>query len=571
MNDLVILLILIPFTASFISLLDRYLPHLCIAKVTSLGGVSLCLIFLTVLFLAVFGGKVIDYPLGGWTEPIGISLYMDGLAWITSLIGMLITLLSLVFAGGEGKYQYKFYFFFLILLGGMEGVILTGDLFNMFVFFEILSIASYILIAHSQKEKSIMASFNYLLISSLGMGFFLLGIALLYQQTGILSLREIAHLASKIGKDSPVFTLSLICLVVGIGVKAAFIPLHTWLPDAHAYAPHPVSAILSGVMIKVSFLSVWRILKFLPAPYLQQILMWIGGFTAFLAIIWAVAQIDSKKLLAYSSISQMGFIIASFGVATSLSLVASFYHILNHSLFKSLLFLSVGVVIYITGKRDIDKMAGLGKKMPLVGIGFLIGALSISGIPPFNGYVSKSFISLSLKGHPLIHSLIFLASVGTVASFIKLSRIFRGRGTEDGSTENRYKNEKNVNRSCNFSPIDHLKVVPRGMLIPVVVLSILCLGTGIFPTMIGGAISKLLLGHNLDSSLPVYSTAELANSILILGLGLAVYLLTTSSKGRRTLKYIRSLRPGLNNSLLLIAVGFLLLVVISWMMEKGLP
>jgi len=567
MNDLIILLIIVPFVASFVSLLGRYFLHLCIVEVTSLGAVCLCLAFLTVLFPTIWEGKVIDYSVGGWVEPVGISLYMDGLAWVTSLIGMLIALFSLLFARGEGKYEYNFYFFFSILLGGMEGIILTGDVFNMFVFFEILSIATYILIAYPQKEKSIIASFNYLLISSLGMGFFLLGIVLLYQQTGVLSFREIARLVTEIGRDSPLLTLSLIFLVVGIGVKAAFIPLHTWLPDAHAYAPHPVSAILSGVMIKVSFLAVWRILKLLQAPHLQQILMWVGGFTAFLAIIWAMAQNDSKKLLAYSSISQMGFIIASFGAATSLSLAASFYHILSHSLFKSLLFLSVGVAIYATGTRDIDEMAGLGKKMPLVGIGFLVGALSVSGVPPFNGYVSKSFISTSLKGHPFVHFLIFLASVATVASFTKLSRIFRGRGTKEDTIGNSHKDEKNLSSNYISARMDHMKVVSRGMLIPLIVLSLLCLITGICPRTLAGAISHLLLGKGLKPALLVYSPSQLANSVFILGSGLVLYLVATSSKGKKVLTYLRSLRFGLNNSLLLIVVGFIILVIINWMMR----
>jgi multicomponent Na+:H+ antiporter subunit D len=569
MNDLVVLLIVIPFIASLVSLLDRYFLRLRMAQVSSIGAVCLCLIFLAILSPTLWGGEVVYYPVGGWPEPIGISLCMDGLAWITSLIGMLIALLCLVFAGGEGKYQSKFYFSFLILLGGMEGVILTGDLFNMFVFFEILSIASYILIAYQQKEKSIMASLNYLLIGSLGMGFFLLGIALLYQQTGVLSLREIARLGSRIERDSTMFTISLVSLVVGIGIKAAFMPLHTWLPDAHAYAPHPVSAILSGVMIKVSFLAIWRILRLLQGYNLQQVFMWIGGLTAFLAVVWAIAQNDSKKILAYHSISQMGYIIASFGAATSFSLAASFYHTLSHSLFKSLLFLSVGAVIYITGRREIDEMAGLGKKMPLVWISFLIGALSISGIPPFNGYVSKSFISASLKGYPFVHSLIFLASVGTVASFIKLSRIFRASESKEGSSEARYRNDKDANSHSVMVHIDHLKAVPRRMLIPLVVLSILCLITGIYPYTIGGAISKLLLGKGLSSTLLVYSPSQLANTMFVLGPGLVVHLLTTSSKGKRTLGYIRSLNLGLNNCLLLIAVGFLLLVIMSWITVKG--
>jgi len=560
MNNLVIFLILIPLVASSFSLLNRYFPRLRIAEAASFGALILCLIFLGLLFQPLLKQKVINYPVGGWQEPLGINLYMDGLAWGSSLMGMTIALLALIFAWGEKKYRYNFYFFFLILIAGMEGVILTGDLFNMFVFFEILSIASYILIAYSRERKSILASFNYLLISSLGMGFFLLAIFLLYQQTGILSLREIAYLQLQTKGNLPVFNLAIISLIVGIGVKAAFIPLHTWLPDAHAFAPHPVSAILSGVMIKVSFLSIWRILRLFQAIKTQQIFLWIGAITAFMAVIWAIAQDDSKKLLAYHSISQMGFIIASFGVATSLSLAASFYHLLNHSLFKSLLFLSIGCVICSMEERDIQKLSGLGRKMPFVFLAFMVGALSICGIPPFNGYVSKNLISLSLKEHPLAYYLIFLASIGTVASFTKLSQIFR---KDRAKRKNQGKEEASASRL-------HQKKLSRGMLIPLGILSILCILTGILPHLWTAAISKLITGEELRLIPVVYSLSSLTNSVFILGLGFALYLGIRSSLGQRILKYIRGLKLGLNNSLFLLVGGFLFLIFLGWIMEKGL-
>jgi len=552
MNNPVIFLIIIPFAASFLVLLDGYLLGLNRSATIAFVAICTCLTLLTIISPLILQGKTINYPVGGWKEPVGINIYMDGLAWIASLIGTLITLLALIFSIGERKYDYKFYFLFLVLLGGMEGIILTGDIFNMFVFFEIVSVASYILIAYPKKERSIMASFNYLLISSLGMGFFLLGIALLYQQTGILSLREIAQARDGVNVNSTLFILTITSLTAGIGVKAAFIPLHTWLPNAHAFAPHPVSAILSGVIIKVSFLAIWRILRLLDIFYLQHAFIWIGAVTAFLAVILAIAQSDCKKLLAYSSISQMGFIIASFGVATSFSLTASLYHILNHSIFKSLLFLSVGAVIYTTGKRKVNDLAGLGKKIPFAKIGFLIGALSICGIPPFNGYASKALIFSSLKAYPFVRLLIFLASVGTVTSFIKLSRVFRGG---EKSFSSRKENRKKV---------------PHEMLIPLAVLSTLCVITGIWPHLTTKVISRLLFRENLKYSLSFYSPSKLGSSALALGSGLLLYLFIKSSEGEKTLYLIRKLRISLNNSLLLVIVGFILMVIIS-LMIKNLP
>lgn len=551
MSNLVILLIVIPFLASFFVLLDRYLLNFYIADLISIIAISLCLFFLVLLYPSMIDGKIISYLVGGWKEPVGIALYMNGFAWVTSFIGVVICLLILIYARDNRNYTYDFYFLFLILIGGMQGVILTQDLFNMFVFFEILSIASYILIAYSKKSKSVIAGFNYLLISSLGMGFFLLGIVLFYGQTGVLSLREGAHLIDELGRGSRIFVLSLLLICVGIGIKAAFVPLHTWLPDAHAFAPHPVSAVLSAVMIKISFLAIWRILRIFQATHLQHILLWIGGITALVGIIWAIAQSDAKKLLAYSSISQMGFIIASFGVATSVSLTASFYHILSHSLFKSLLFLSIGVVIYTTGKRNIYELSGLGRKMPFVGMSFFIGAFSICGIPPFNGYVSKTLISISMKNFPFVYLLLFLASVGTVSSFSKLSGIFTGR---------------EISKDSNSQSKKLSRKISGGILTSLTVLSVLCLVTGIFYQSGIRLVSRLILGEKIRYPVFIYSSSHLGGSGFVVLLGLVVYFFISTSRGKKVLRYIEKIKLGLNDSLLLVVVGFLIFVALSWIM-----
>lgn len=538
MNNILILLIALPLLCSFLVLLASFISRSSLAKIFSLGGVSLSLALLFLIAPAIFSGGTFSYSVGGWKGPLGIALYMDGLAWSISLIGTIIALLALVYAGGERDYHPRFYFFFLLLLVGMQGVILTDDIFNMFVFFEILSISTYVLIAYFQTARAIRASFNYLLLSSLGIAFFLLGIGLIYQAGGVLSLEGMREVAIHLQKNSPsMFNLAVVCLVVGIGIKAAFIPLHTWLPNAHAYAPTPVSALLSAVMIKVSFLAIWRIIGIFQAPAFQYLLIWVGAFTAFLAVIWALAQTDIKKIIAYSSISQMGFIVASFGVASSLSLTASFFHIINHSLFKSLLFLSAGLVIYSTGIRDVSKLSGLGRKMPLGFFAFLVGSLSISGIPPFNGFASKSLISLSLKNYPLAAFLILLASIGTVASFSKLMRIFVGSSTGD-----------------------RIKKTPVSMTLPLLILCAFSLALGILPSWGAEGISRLILPGSFFWP-RVYTLWQVATSLLILAVGVIFYLFTLTSYGKRIFGYIRQMRLGLNNSLLLLIISLILFVV----------
>ena len=539
MSNLLILLIVVPFFSSFLVLLVNLISRPSLSKIFSLGGVFLSLSLLFPLAPIMFSGSTLSYSVGGWKSPLGIALYMDGLAWLTSLIGVIIALLALIYASTERNYHPRFYFFFLLLLAGMQGVILADDIFNMFVFFEILSVATYILVAYFQTARAIKASFNYLLLSSLGIIFFLLGIGLLYQAGGVLNMEGIREIAIHLKKISPsMFSLSIVCLVVGIGIKAAFIPLHTWLPNAHAYAPTPVSALLSAVMIKVSFLAIWRIINIFQASAFQYLFIWIGAFTAFLAAIWALAQTDIKKIIAYSSISQMGFIIVAFGVASSLSLTASFFHLLNHSFFKSLLFLSVGLVIYATGIRDVSKLSGLLRKIPLGFTACLVGSLSISGIPPFNGFASKSLISFSLKDYPFPAFLIFLASLGTVASFTKLMRIFGGR-------TKKYK----------------IKKIPLSMIFPLFVLCGFCVLLGIFPFWTASGISRLVLSKELPFWPKPYTFSQIASSFLILALGILFYLFTLTSPGKKAFNYIRQIRLGLNNSLLLVIISLMVFVI----------
>ncbi|MEA1963588.1 MAG: proton-conducting transporter membrane subunit [Candidatus Aerophobetes bacterium] len=548
MNNIPLFLIIIPlFAACLILLINFFKPHPGLTQLISLSSIIISLIILGFSTIHILIEKqTLIYNLGGWEELVGISLHLDGLAWFSSSSGAIIALFSLVYSLKEKIYQYKFYFFFSILVTGMQGVVLTHDIFNMFVFFEILSIASYILIAYSQEGKAIKASFHYLIISSLGASLFLLGIGLIYQGCGSLSLTQIGKTFSiERGIPSSMFQLTISLIVVGIGIRAAFIPLHLWLPDAHGYAPTPVSALLSGITIKISFLAIWRIISILEAINSQHFFLWIGSLTALIPVIWALSQTDIKKLLAYHSISQMGFIIVSFGIGSALSLTGSLYHFLNHSFFKSLLFFSMGAVIYTTGKRDLRKLSGLFKKMPWVAVPSLIGALSISGIPPFNGFVSRTLIATSLKKYPLPLFFIFLASVGTAASFIKLMMIFLSK-------------EK-------VKPLPHKKIkkAPKTMIYLLITLSIISLLSGIFPSWIVKVISNFILLKDLPSPIKIYSFSNIGKSLLIFVLGIFLYKFITTKYGKQILLRIRDTEPGLNNSLLLVILSLILFFILT--------
>jgi hydrogenase-4 component B len=553
MADGIILLILLPFFGSLLCLLNKFFPNIRFARYISIGCLLLCLAILARLFPLVAAGESVPYHVGGWQEPIGITLYIGPLSWITSLIGMLITLLVLVFSLGEKAYSYHFYFLFLMMVAGMEGVVLTGDLFNMFVFIEILSITTYILIAYTGEKLSLMASLKYLLLSSLSIGFSLIGILIFYRITGTLSLKLIAQRLPSLPAADPSTVFAAVAFIAGVGVKAAFIPFHTWLPDAHAHAPHPVSAVLSGVMIKVSFIVIWRIVKTLDLSALQTILLWTGAVTAVLGAIWAFSQIDTKKILAFHSVSQMGFIVASFGVGTSVALTASLYHILNHALFKSLLFLSVGSVIHATGEREVYRLKGLGGKMPLLFACYLIGVFSICGIPPFNGYTSKSLISIGMKDTPHPYLFIYLAGIGTVASFCKLSSIFfRGKTL---AADPQVCKDLQIRNRPSFT-----------MILSISLLSVLCLGTGLAHRFWISVLSFFTEGESLGTIPSVYTVYQSISTVITVVTGVALYLVMRTKRGGTVLYNIRSIRFGLESSLYLFVVGFLLFAVLSWVL-----
>ena len=541
-----ILLIIIPFSAGAACLANRFFPRLILAPWLSTSAMLANLCILIFLFGPIKAGVTVSYSLGGWPDPVGIGLSMDGMAWLSSFFGQLVAFCALLFATGEKKgNRYDFYFFFLMLLAGMQGVILTADIFNMFVFLEILSIASYILIARSEENSAPFAAFKYLLLSSAGIAFFLLGILLVYQSIGTLSLEKIKEWTGGMLPKSPGLIFALACLLAGAGLKAAFFPIHTWLPDAHASAPHPVSAVLSGVMIKISFLAVWRIIGAFHGGFLNETFVWIGGFTAVFGAIMALSQTDVKRILAYHSVSQMGLIVGSFGTGSPIGMAASVYHIISHSLFKSLLFLTVGAKIAVSGNRDLLIKKTSDSFNPFLFFTFVAGALSISGVPPFNGYASKALISMAFKDRPEIYWAFRVVGVFTAASFFKLSGFFRSNTAE----------KRNSRQKIKLS----LRTV-----LPILLLAIFCFATGIAPVGIFRMISGMLGVSFPDAPVSFFTKFSIGVSLFSVALGFGLYQLTRTGAGGKTMLFLRSRSLGINGSLTLLVLFIVTLTTLSW-------
>ncbi len=571
----VVLLVVLPFTGALVALFGKLIraePFMSVVSVLPLLGMGALLV---VQFPAIVDGVTFTYSLGGWPEPAGIALTVDGFGWLSSALVVFISSMVVLASFSSRRYRSTYFFFLMLLVAGMQVVVLTDDIFTMFVGFEIVAISAYVLIAFDRTDEGLLASLKYLLLSSMGILFFLFGVFLLYRDFGTLSLRTMAEEAATTALAGTTSVhLAVAALCVGIGVRTAFMPFHTWLPEAHAYAPHPVSALLSGVLIKISFFAMLRIVAVFRATYLNDLLLWIGAATALLAVIWALSQRDAKRLLAYHSISQMGYVLAAFGATSALSLTAAFSHAMHHALFKSLLFLVAGAAVRMSGARDLYLIRPIGRRAPLLAFGFVVGALSIAGIPPFNGFASKQLISGALDHHPA-YALLWITSVGTTASFIKVSRIVLPRRPAGPALE--ITNVMTGLRSAHHVPVSEPSPAGAMLHLPVIVLALLCFATGLFARPVSLLLASLLSSTDVgafattstagDPAIPVtfLSGAKLLGALPVLLLGVLLYLGTTTARGKSLARRVERIMPELRTILLFFVVGLALFAAAAYL------
>jgi len=372
-----------------------------------------------------------SYHVGGWPTPLGIDLRLDGLATLMLVavngIGLCAAMFSVAYMN---RYTAKsrYYSLFLLMVAGMNGVIITGDLFNLFVFMEIAAIASYALVAFGCEHEELEAAFKYGVLGSVASSCALIGIALLYGLTGTLNMAQMASRLALLGAPAQgPLLLALALLLGGFALKAALVPFHSWLPDAHPSAPAPVSAMLSGVVIKALGLYVLCRLVFNlfgVTPERLAVLRWLGVVSMVVGVFLAIGQWDMKRLFAYHSISQIGYVALGVGLGTPLGLVGGLFHLLNHSIFKSLLFLNAGAVEYATNTRDLKQLGGLNSSMPVTANTSLVASMSIAGIPPFNGFWSKLIIVWACveSGRYWLALAAVGVSLMTLASFLKVQK-----------------------------------------------------------------------------------------------------------------------------------------------------
>lgn len=341
------------------------------------------------------------YELGGWSAPWGIEYRIDKLnAFLALIISGVSTVVLLAAHTSLEKEipqdrQTLFYILYLLSLTGMLGIVTTGDAFNVFVFLEISSLSAYALIALGKDRRALWASFQYLIMGTIGATFILIGIGLMYQMTGTLNMADLASRLPEVPQSRTLFT-AYAFFIVGVCLKLALFPLHLWLPNAYAYAPSIVTAFFAATSTKVA---IYLLIRFTFSVFgvefsfsvlpLETLFLALGLLGIFVASTTAIYQNNVKHVFAYSSVAQIGYMIVGFSMATSAGLTATLLHLFNHALMKSALFLALGAVVYRIGSAELNDFRGLGRQMPLTMTAIVIGGLSLIGIPLTVGFVSK--------------------------------------------------------------------------------------------------------------------------------------------------------------------------------------
>ena len=346
----------------------------------------------------------ISYHMGGWAPPWGIEYAVDSAnAFILLLVSSIATVVLLYCPSSVSKEiragrEHMFYCMFILCLTGLLGIAITGDAFNVFVFLEISSLSSYALIAMGSQRKALTASFQYLIMGTIGATFFLIGVGLLYMITGTLNLADLQTRIPQI-QDSRPLLAAFAFITVGLALKAALFPLHLWLPNAYAYAPSGVSAFMAATATKVSLYVLLRFtftlfgaeFAFGELP-LHWVLLVPAVIAMFAGSFSAIFQHDFKRMLAYSSVAQIGYITLAIALASQAGVQAAMLHMFNHGLMKAALFCALGCIFYRIGSTRIEDMAGLGRQMPWTFAAIVAGGLSLLGAPLTAGFISKWFL-----------------------------------------------------------------------------------------------------------------------------------------------------------------------------------
>lgn len=463
MNNLVLMPILIPLTVGMILILFR--KNILLQRLLSVLAILAIGMISIFLLNQIKTEGIQTLQLGGWEAPFGVSMVADMFSALLVLTSSLVALCCLIYAFrsiGKDRESYYFYPLFLFLITGVNGSFLTGDLFNLYVCFEVMLISSYVLITLKGTKIQLRESFKYILVNVVSSFLFLVGIAYLYSITGTLNLAHLSIRIAEAGQDGLLTTVSFIFIIV-FGLKAGLF-LFYWLPGSYSVPPTAIAAIFAALLTKVGIYSMYRMftLIFYHEPQITHLFIGIlAALTMLLGAIGAVAYWDIKKILTYNVIVGVGLILAGLASFTTHAFVGSIYYLIHDIIIKALLFLIGGTIIHITGTSKLKDISGLIGTHPYLGWMFFIAALSLSGIPPLSGFLGKVFITRGT----FEANYYWLGAIGILTSLLVLYSVMK-------IFMNGFWGETTVSEEME-------KGTTKGLMLPIVLLSIATIALGL--------------------------------------------------------------------------------------------
>ena len=430
LTDLAPLAVMLPVLGAAVTFMLVRRPR---AQITvTVSALVLTLVLDALLLASVWDTGVAAVHLGGWPAPLGISLVVDRLSALMLVVSALITLAVLLYASAQGLINRDeggpvsiFHPTFLILVAGVSNAFLAGDLFNLYVGFEILLTSSYVLLTMGGTAQRIRAGVTYVVVSVISSVVFLIAIAMIYAATGTVNM---ADLAVKLGElPTDVQMVLHVLLLVGFGIKAAVFPLSFWLPDSYPTAPAPVTAVFAGLLTKVGVYAMIRTETLLfPGEHVNALLLVVAALTMVVGILGALAQTDIKRILSFILVSHIGYMIFGLGLATEAGLAATVYYVAHHITVQTALFLVTGLIENRAGTANIDRLGSLAKVSPFVSVLFLVPALNLGGIPPFSGFLGKVGL---LRGGveqatPLAYTLVGVSLLVSLLTLLVVVRVW---------------------------------------------------------------------------------------------------------------------------------------------------
>ncbi len=489
-----VLLVIIPLLSAFlVNMVGLFNRRYCfpVAVLAILGSFAASVITL----IRVVEHGVISYRLGGWPPPFGIEYVVDHFNGLVLVTVSFVSLLAVIFSKESIRQELpekmpQFYTLFVLLVTGLLGMTVTGDAFNLYVLLEISALTGYALIALGD-NRALVASFNYVILGTIGASFYLLGVGHLYIMTGSLNMADLLNILPGVYSLNAVF-VALLLILVGTWIKMAFFPMHGWLPNAYTYAPAAAGCLVAPLVTKVSVYIMIRLMLSVFSPQyvysiagLSETIIWMAVIAIISGSILALAQSDFKKMLTYLIVAEVGYMVGGAWLASTSGLTGAILHIVNDALMTLCLFLFAGIVIYKRGGQQLNDLAGLYKKMPVTMAAFTVGALSMIGVPPTAGFFSKWYLILGAIDAGRYHFMAALL-ISSLVNAILFFRVIEIAYFEPKMDHHSGETEKAI--------IDE---APLSMLVPLIIVALCLIIIGLY----SGDIVTNIIQHSVPTGL----------------------------------------------------------------------